>query len=150
MRAQRHVVGAILLDDLVTPTALLAAQRRSPPELAGQWEFPGGKVEPGESHENALRREIREELGVEIELGLELVNPQAPEWPISDAMAMRTWLARATSGLPVAGGAHRELRWLTREDLWTVEWLRVDALVVDALVRASILTDGPIGVSLEA
>lgn len=57
------VVGAAILDSLANPTRLLAARRSAPERLAGQWEFPGGKVETGESGPEALRRELREELG---------------------------------------------------------------------------------------
>ena len=55
-----------IVDDLDHPTRLLAARRTEPPALAGGWEFPGGKVDPGESPLAALHREIREELGVPV------------------------------------------------------------------------------------
>lgn len=58
------VVGAALFDD---GGRLLAARRSAPPELAGRWELPGGKVEPGERPDAALVRELREELGVDAE-----------------------------------------------------------------------------------
>lgn len=147
---REHVVGAILLDCLITPTSLLAAQRTGPPALAGQWEFPGGKVEPGEPAEAALKREIREELGVEIELGIEIATLFAPEWPISDVMTMRTWLACVTSGTPKANSSHRELRWLTEAHLWDVPWVKVDALVVTRLATMSILTGQPMVACREA
>jgi len=62
------VVAAALIDD----GRLLLAQRTRPPELAGRWELPGGKVEPGESEDVALARELREELGVECSIGAAL------------------------------------------------------------------------------
>ena len=67
------VAGAVL-----RPGRLLAARRSAPPELAGRWELPGGKVEPGESPRQALVRELREELGIETE-PLERI---AGEWPL--------------------------------------------------------------------
>ena len=69
------VVAAVILDDLVVPTRLLSAQRTEPPELAGGWEIPGGKVDPGESPRAALHREIREELGVRIRIGASGLGP---------------------------------------------------------------------------
>src|SRR6266545_5054036 len=72
------VVGAAILDG----GRLLAAQRGEPPALAGGWELPGGKVEPGESEEDALVRECREELGVEIALGKRVGG----DWPLANGM----------------------------------------------------------------
>src|SRR5690625_7316137 len=60
------VAAAAIVDDLRRPQALLAARRSAPKSLTGRWEFPGGKVEDGESDEAALHREIREELGVDV------------------------------------------------------------------------------------
>ena len=59
-----QVVGGAVLDSLTGPGRLLAARRTAPPQFAGMWEFPGGKVEPGEAPEAALHRELQEELGI--------------------------------------------------------------------------------------
>ena len=64
-----QVVGAAIVDSLEAPTRMLVAQRSAPQTVAGLWEFPGGKVEPGESCEQALGRELTEELGVQARLG---------------------------------------------------------------------------------
>ena len=75
-RASRLVVAAAVLDDLEHPTTLLCAARSYPPEHAGQFELPGGKVEPAERPEQALARELDEEIGLGVRLGPELVVPR--------------------------------------------------------------------------
>lgn len=131
------VVAAALVDDLAAPGALLAARRRSPMSLAGRWEFPGGKVEPGESPEDAVHREIREELGVAVELGEELAGPDDGAWWLSDRYVMRLWLARVTAGEPRPLVEHDDLRWLPRGQWLTVPWLDADVRIVEALAAAT-------------
>ncbi len=131
------VVAAALVDDLAAPGALLAARRRAPVSLAGRWEFPGGKVEPGELPEDAVHREIREELGVAVELGAELVGPDDGAWTLSDRYEMRLWLARVTAGEPRPLVEHDDLRWLARGQWLTVPWLDADVRIVEALAAAT-------------
>lgn len=131
------VVAAALVDDLAAPGALLAARRRAPVSLAGRWEFPGGKVEPGESPEDAVHREIREELGVAVELGDELDGPDEGAWRLSERYVMRLWLARVTSGEPRPLVEHDDLRWLPRGQWLTVPWLDADVRIVEALAAAT-------------
>jgi 8-oxo-dGTP diphosphatase len=141
----RHVlvVAAALVDDLAAPGARLAARRRSPVSLAGRWEFPGGKVEPGESPEDAVHREIREELGVAVELGEELAGPDDGAWWLSDRYVMRLWLARVTAGEPRPLVEHDDLRWLPRGQWLTVPWLDADVRIVEALAAATDPADAP-------
>jgi 8-oxo-dGTP diphosphatase len=137
------VVAAALVDDLAAPGALLAARRRSPVSLAGRWEFPGGKVEPGESPEAALHREIREELGVAVELGGELPGPDDGAWGLSDRYEMRLWRARVISGDPEPLVEHDQLRWLPRGEWLTVPWLDADVRIVEALAAATASAGSP-------
>ncbi|GHF13949.1 (deoxy)nucleoside triphosphate pyrophosphohydrolase [Streptomyces griseoluteus] len=118
------VVGAALLDG----DRLLAARRSAPPELAGRWELPGGKVEPGERPDDALVRELREELGIDVEA----VERVPGEWPLKSPYVLWVWTARLRPGSPgpEALQDHDELRWLTPDRLWDVPWLDQDVPAV--------------------
>jgi 8-oxo-dGTP diphosphatase len=114
------VVGAVLTDGA---GRILAARRSRP---VG-WEFPGGKVEDGESEPAALVRELREELGVTVEVGARV----GPDVPMGDAV-LRVYAVRVTDGT-VTALEHPELRWLTPADLHTVDWLPADRPIAAAL-----------------
>ncbi|MEW2047513.1 (deoxy)nucleoside triphosphate pyrophosphohydrolase [Streptomyces sp. NPDC051445] len=118
------VVGAALLD----AGRLLAARRSAPPELAGRWELPGGKVEEGEAPEAALVRELREELGVETET----VERVPGEWPLRPPYVLQVWTARLRPGStpPEPLQDHDALRWLTPAEIWDVDWLDQDVPAV--------------------
>ncbi|MET7922657.1 (deoxy)nucleoside triphosphate pyrophosphohydrolase [Streptomyces sp. NPDC005349] len=111
---------------------LLAARRSAPPELAGRWELPGGKVEPGEDPKRALVRELREELGIDAEL----VAPVPGEWPLKPGCVLRVWTARLLSGRPRPLEDHDELRWLGPDEIWSVDWLDQDVPAVKAVLAA--------------
>lgn len=128
------VVAVALVDDLQRPTRLLAARRTEPPSLAGGWEFPGGKVDPGESEIDAVHRELAEELGVAIELGRPIDGPLADgRWPLGERYALRLWWAVVIDGEPAPLEDHDELRWLSVADLRSVAWLPADAPIIDVL-----------------
>jgi 8-oxo-dGTP diphosphatase len=127
------VVAAAIVDDLDDPRELLAARRAVPARLAGRWEFPGGKVDGDESPEDALHREIREELGARVGLGDELVGPDEGMWRLSDDYVMRIWLAEVVEGTPEPLVEHDELRWLPLSQWHDVPWLDADIRIVDAL-----------------
>ena len=129
------VVGAALVDDLAAPRLLLAARRSTPPSLAGRWELPGGKVEPNESAPDALRRELCEELGVEVRLGDE-VTAKGGVWPLADRYGMRVWLGVIVAGTPVPLTAHDDLRWLRPAEWDDLDWLDGDPPVLEALRRS--------------
>lgn len=129
------VVGAAILDDLAAPTRLLAARRSAPSTLAGMWEFPGGKVEPGESPVEGVVREIREELGVEITLGALVPGPgDGAVWPVHRDHTMIVWTAAMEPGSqPQMLEDHDELRWLPVGEWHSVPWLPADRPIVDAV-----------------
>lgn len=126
------VVGALIVSD----GRLLAAQRAYPPEFAGQWELPGGKVEPGENLHDALRREIREELGIDVTLHQEIRPADGEEtWPILRGHRMRVWVCTPSSE-PSAGSDHLELRWLEPAEVWSVQWLEPDVPIIEAWLHS--------------
>jgi 8-oxo-dGTP diphosphatase len=121
----RVVVGAAI----VHGGRLLAARRCPPSTLAGGWELPGGKVEAGESDRDALVREIREELGVEVALGDRVHG----EWACGPTMVLRVYLAVLLDGSPAPLQEHDELRWLGPDELFDVDWLPADLPAVEAV-----------------
>lgn len=113
------VVAAAILDD---DGRVLAAQRRRPAHLSGLWELPGGKVEPGERDEDALVRECREELGVDVSLAERVGGT----WPGVDGFVLRVWTARVVSDDAPRPLEHAAVRWVPPDDLLDVEWLPGD------------------------
>ncbi|MFB8759521.1 (deoxy)nucleoside triphosphate pyrophosphohydrolase [Streptomyces nigra] len=126
---ERIVVGAALLD----AGRLLAARRSAPADLAGRWELPGGKVEPGEKPDAALARELREELGVDAEV----VERVPGVWPLRDPFVLHVWTARLRPGSPAPEALqdHDALRWLDAGELWDVDWLEQDVPAVREVAR---------------
>lgn len=130
MKRSIEVVGAIIVQD----ESVLVAQRGPGKALAGLWEFPGGKVEPGESPADALTREIIEELGCRIKVG-ERVTTTTHEYEFG-TIELATYYATLTSGTPVAS-EHDELRWVRFNDLQSLDWAPADLPAVEAIVRGS-------------
>ncbi|AOT04043.1 (deoxy)nucleoside triphosphate pyrophosphohydrolase [Arthrobacter sp. U41] len=131
------VAGGAVLDSLAEPGRLLVARRTAPPHFAGMWEFPGGKVESGETAEQALHRELLEELGVRVRLGDELAGGSADGWPLNERAAMRVWFAELLDGVPRPLQDHDELRWIdirNREEVLALPWIPADLPIVEALL----------------
>jgi 8-oxo-dGTP diphosphatase len=112
------VVGAAVL----RYGRLLAARRSAPPEVAGGWELPGGKVEEGETEAGAVVRECREELGIDVTACYRLGQEQ----PLKPGYVLRVWVARLVAGDPVPLEDHDAVRWLGPEELAAVPWLAAD------------------------
>lgn len=125
------------MDSLARPTRLLVARRTAPPQFAGMWEFPGGKVESGEVAEQALHRELREELGIGVRLGTEVLAETAAGWPLNARASMRVWFAEVTDGEPQPLEDHDELRWVSLDrngEILTLPWIPADLPIVRALL----------------
>jgi 8-oxo-dGTP diphosphatase len=124
------VVAAAVISD----SRLLVAQRARPPELAGRWELPGGKVAPGETERDALARELTEELGLrigEIAVGARLGG----DVPLGPATILRAYRVRLIGGEPRPAD-HQALRWLTAAELHDVDWVPADRAWLGDLYRA--------------
>jgi 8-oxo-dGTP diphosphatase len=106
---------------LISGSSLLVAQRARPPELAGLWELPGGKVAPGESDAVALARELREELGVEVAVGARL----GADVPLNETTTLRAYRVTQTGG-SLHPNDHRALRWVTASELASLPWVPAD------------------------
>lgn len=113
-----RVVAAVIRDG-----ARIFATARGYGEQKGGWEFPGGKVEPGESPQEALRREIREELALEIAVG-ELIGTVEYDYPAFH-LSMGCYCCSIVAGEPVLKEAEAA-QWLTKETLDSVPWLPAD------------------------
>jgi len=125
------VVAAALVRLSRAGPVVLAAERGYPETLAGKWELPGGKVEPGESETIALQRECREELGVEIAV----MDRIGDDLPIAPGRVLRVFRAELVAGEPHPH-EHTSMRWLAADDLEEVPWLPADRPLLPALRHA--------------
>jgi len=115
---------------LVHGGRVLAARRSYPASSAGRWEFPGGKVDAGESPDDALVREIAEELGC----GIAVTGWLEPEVEIRDGLVLRVATATLVEGEPIPrDGEHDAVRWLRGDQLVEVDWLEADRPFADVL-----------------
>ena len=128
---QIEVVAAIIYKD-----GAYFATQRGYGEFEGMWEFPGGKIEPGESRESALKREIQEELGIDITINKFLCTTDY-DYP-SFHLTMHCYLCSVKSGM-IELREHKSARWLTVETLDSVEWLPADKEIVDKLNKYNLI-----------
>ena len=129
-----NVVAAVICDNINTPKKIFATQRGYG-EFKGGWEFPGGKVEEGETPQEALKREIMEELDTEIEVGelIDTIEYDYPEFHLS----MNCFWCEVINGDLVLK-EHEAAKWLTMAQLNDVEWLPADITLIEKI--RSVLT----------
>jgi len=123
------VVAAVICDSLEEKSKIFATARGYG-EFKGQWEFPGGKIEPGETPQEALAREIREELETVVQVG-ELIDTIEYDYPTFH-LSMDCFWCEVIEGefkLLVADDA----KWLTKENLYDVKWLPADIKLVEKI-----------------
>lgn len=125
MSKQINVVGAVIVRD----GTILCAQRGKG-FLAGMWEFPGGKIEPDETPVEALRRELVEELKIDVEVG-EKVATTSYEYDFGN-VTLTTFYCRLDDGEPTLT-EHIAVKWLAPEALATLEWAPADIPAVDKI-----------------
>ena len=122
------VVAAVIIRTASDGTKQVFATQRGYGEFKDGWEFPGGKIESGESPESALAREIREELATEISVGdyIDTIEYDYPAFHLS----MRCYECTVISG-KLELLEHENAAWLTRESLRSVKWLPADITILD-------------------
>ena len=130
MKTIRVAAAVIRDEDKIFATA------RGYGEFKGQWEFPGGKIEPGETPQEALAREIREELATEIEVG-ELIHTIEYDYPAFHLSMDCFWCSIKSGHLTLLEA--EDARWLTTENLRSVQWLPADLELIDEIERVLML-----------
>jgi 8-oxo-dGTP diphosphatase len=128
VKKQINVVGAVIRRD----DTILCAQRGQDASLPGLWEFPGGKIEPGETPREALQREIIEELDCRVEVGAE-VTTTTYEYSFG-TVRLTTFYCQLVGGTPVLS-EHAAVRWLHPSTLHTLEWAPADLPAVEIIQR---------------
>ena len=125
-----RVVAAIIKAVNEKGENIIFATQRGYGEFKGGWEFPGGKIEEGETPREALKREIREELDTEIAVG-DLIDTIEYDYP-NFHLSMDCFLVEIVAGNLVLK-EHKAAKWLTKEKLDSVDWLPADITLIDKI-----------------
>ncbi len=128
-----RVVAAIIKAVNEKGEPIIFATQRGYGDFKGGWEFPGGKIEEGETQQEALKREIMEELDTEITVG-ELIDTIEYDYPTFH-LSMDCFWAEIVSGDLVLK-EHEAAKWLTKEELDSVEWLPADVTLIDIICKS--------------
>ncbi len=129
------VVAAVICDSLENTTKIFATARGYG-EFKGKWEFPGGKLEAGETSQQALIREIQEELDVKIEVG-ELIDTIEYDYPTFH-LSMDCFLCVVVDGEIILKEAEAA-RWLGKDELYSVDWLPADIALIEKLQNSLLM-----------
>ncbi len=128
MKKNIYVVGAVIFKD----NKILCAQRGTEKSLPLLWEFPGGKIEKGEKPEEALKREIQEEMHCSIEVG-EKIEHTVYEYDFG-IVHLTTYQCKLIEGEPVLT-EHAAIKWLSPEELPTLEWAPADIPAIEKIAK---------------
>lgn len=140
MSVTLHVVGAVFteppatqLSELTSDTRVLAFRRGPGRDAAGLWEFAGGKLEPDESTDQALVREIDEELGIAVRVGECILTSEVWVEPRQRFVTLTCYLVTPIEAAPTVSTDHDELRWMPITELHSLDWITPDVPVFERL-----------------
>lgn len=128
-----RVVAAVIKAVNEKGEPIIFATQRGYGDFEGGWEFPGGKIEDGETTQKALKREIMEELDTEISVG-ELIDTIEYDYPDFHLSMDCFWCEIVKGDLVLK--EHEDARWLTKEQLWDVKWLPADITLIERIRKA--------------